>query len=218
MVIERLVVHRLLQAVPPREAPTIEFPSEWILLTAFVSLLCIAFIVQKVISQQREREGQGIPTTFAKYLDVTSVFLIMTLLGTLAPYGISYRGYTDYSTTEFFFSLQLVSFLWFLWFGTDSWGFYLLSLPNLAWSLTLLTFYLIYVYEVIEYCQGQTGWMRVVLTWLVSQLPVLIMLIPNYLAGLFLRELFYEGPTFITIVVGLIIMRIANPKPSREPW
>ncbi len=213
----------MLQAARPPDAVPLEVPAALIITVAVISVAGIAAIVGKGIRRQRERRGQEISSQFTRHLNVTSVALIMVLLGTLAPCIIVYRSYTGPTPSDVYFQLELGSYLWSFFAGVVPGEEFivrldLLSLPNLAWSLTLLAFYLVYVYELIEYCQGQARWTRVVLAWLFSQLPFLVMLIPEYLPALFLTELFYEGPTFITLVAGLIIMRIVSPKPSRDPW
>jgi hypothetical protein len=204
--------------VLPGDAPPVEVPPVVILFTMLVSMAGIFLIALKMIHREKEREGKEIPVEFARRLNTTSVATIMILLGTLAPCCITYRSFTDPMTLDIYFQLNLVSFLWSLWVEVDFWRFDLPSLPVLAWSLVLLAFYLIFVYEVVEYCHGQTSWTKTVLAWLISQLPLLIMIIPVYLSGGFPGSLFYTGPTYITLVVGLIIMRIAGPKPSGEPW
>ncbi len=213
----------LLLAAPPPDIIPLEVPAALIMTVAVISVAGIAAIARREIRRQRERRGEGISVQFTRHLSVTSVALIMVLLGTLTPYIIVYRSYTGPTASDVYFQLELGSYVWLFFAGVVPGEEFmvrvgLLSLPNLAWSLTLLAFYLVYVYELIEYCQGQTRWTRVVLAWLFSQLPFLVMLIPEYLPALFLTESFYEGPTFITLVAGLIIMRIVSPKPSREPW
>jgi hypothetical protein len=216
-------MHGLVLAEQPPDAVPLEVPAALIIAVTLISIAGIAAIVGKGIRRQRERRGEGIPVQFTRHLNVTSVALIMVLLGALAPYIIVYRSHTGPTSSDVLFQLELGSYLWSFFAGivpNEEFRvrFNLLSLPNLAWSLTLLAFYLVYVYELIEYCQGQASWTRTVLSWLFSQLPFLVMLIPEYLPALFLTELFYEGPTFITLIAGLIIMRIVSPMPSRELW
>jgi hypothetical protein len=218
-----LFMRAMLLATPPPGVAPLEVPAALIITVAVVSVAAITTIVGKGIRRQRERRGEGIPAQFTRHLNVTSVALIMVLLGALAPYIIVYRSYTGPTASDVYFQLELGSYLWSFFAGVVPGEEFmvrldLLPLPNLAWSLVLLAFYLVYVYELTEYCQGQAHWTRALLAWLFSQLPFLVMLIPEYLPALFLTELFYEGPTFITLIAGLIIMRIVSPMPSREPW
>jgi hypothetical protein len=202
----------------PLEAPPIEVPPALIATVALVSVAGIALIVGKMISLQRERKSQGIPVEFSRRLNVTSVALLMVLLGVLAPYGILFETWKDQVTLAVYFHLNLTSFLWSYVSEVDILQVYLLSWQGLAWSLTLLAFYLVYPYELIEYCQGQTSFAKTVVAWLVSQLPILVMLIPMHILGPYGSGYYYDGPTFITLVAGLIIMRIAHPRAKGKPW
>jgi hypothetical protein len=203
--------------VPPGDAPPVEIPSAMILFVIVVSIGSIILIVQKGIHQQNVRKGQEMPFGFAGRFNTTSVAIILVLMGTLAPCCMTYRNFTDPVTLDVYFQLNLTALLWSLWLEANFWRFDLPSLPVLAYSLVLLVFYLVYVYEVIEYCYGQTSWTKTVLAWLISQLPLLVTIIPEYQSGVHTGAFFYAGPTFITLVFGLIIMKIANPKPSGEP-
>lgn len=204
--------------MPPGDAPPVEIPPAMILFVMFVSIASIVFIVLEGLRRQNGRKGQETSVEFTRQLNTRTVAITMILLGTLTPCLMAYRIYTDPVTSDVQFQLNLVALLWSLWFEVDFWRFDLPSLPVLAYSLVLLAFYLIYVYEVIEYCQGRASWTKTILAWLISQMPLLITVILDYASGIFPSSFFYEGPTFITLVAGLIIMKIAGPKPSRAPW
>jgi hypothetical protein len=73
---------------------------------------------------------------------------------------------------------------------------------------------------VVGYCQERATKAKVFGAWLLSQLPVIVMSFMPFLASAYAYSgsLFYSGPTFITLAVGYIMMRISGPPTLKKPW
>jgi hypothetical protein len=83
-----------------------------------------------------------------------------------------------------------------------------------------VVFQLIFVLQVIEYCRGHTTKLKTFTARLFSQLPVFVSALPVFLCQIRigLRSTSYTGPTFATLVVGYIMMRLVDSVTEKEPW
>jgi len=154
----------------------------------------------------------------ARILSPVRAGSVVLLVGLLAPYALKYQSFTDPPTSELYMMVNFVAVPWFLLIETDSWRLELIPSAAIGFSALILILHLIFVLEVVGYCQERATKAKVFGAWLLSQLPVIVMSLTPFLAGAYPGSLFYSGPTFITLAVGYIMMRISGPPTLKKPW
>jgi hypothetical protein len=177
-------------------------------------------IAIKIANNYRNRMHDRRILESARILSPVRAGSVVLLVGLLAPYALKYQSFTDPLTSELYMMVNFVAVPWFLLIETDSWRLELIPSAAIGFSALILILHLIFVLEVVGYCQERATKAKVFGAWLLSQLPVIVMSFMPFLASVYAYSgsLFYSGPTFITLAVGYIMMRISGPPARREPW
>jgi hypothetical protein len=201
--------------IPSRTTITYPFPAYLIVIPILViSVVVLSFILVNKRKKSRislqEKEGAG-------FLSPRSATIVMILVGLLTPYALLTQSFYDSSTMEHYSIIQLGAVFWQIYLATDTLRIEFLSGPELGFSMIVLVFHLAYALSIYEYLLGKQKMIRVILFWVLSQIPIFVLSIPRYMSGAFPGPLYYIGPTFITLITGYIILKLMSHS-DQELW
>ena len=190
----------------------------------FMTLILVAMIVVSIfviisigLWFHEKKSTQGILSKSRRLYSSIVLSGILILIGALAPYAMLFQPYPDPDSPNLVYMINFVALFWEYLASVDTVGFSLVSVYVLFFSLIVFVFQLIFVYSVYEYLQNKSTVFRVLGTWLISQIPIIFISLPQYLSGGYPGLFFYSGPTFITLITGLIIIRVFGSK-EKEIW
>ncbi len=146
-----------------------------------------------------------------------SAAIFLAAFGILVPYACKIQIYPESGTSVLHTYANFVAVLWSL--VLDS-GSMIIELPSslvLFFSLSILFLHLAYTVTLLEYLQERSSGMRVFGVWFLSQIPILILSLPSYFTVAFLGTVYYSGPTFLTLIIGLLIMKF-HQKRLPQAW
>ena len=192
--------------------------SEGLTTLVIVAMVVVSFITILLgLWIHRRRSTQGILSNSRRQYSSTALSGLLVLISVLAPYAMLFQPYPDPHSPNMIYMINFVALFWEYLASAETAGFSIVSVYVLFFSLIIFVFQLVFVYSVYEYLQNRSTVLRVLGAWLISQIPVIFISLPRYLFGAYPGLFFYSGPTFITLIAGLIIIRIFGPK-EREIW
>jgi hypothetical protein len=175
--------------VPPRTAL-----SNDILLFLFAGVISIIVLVYLWnISRKTSTKGES---RIVSLIMLTSVFLLPFAV----HFGLS--------------SINIVAVMWSFWFVYDSIQFNILDSSNLLPALIFSLFQFVFAIEVIRYCWGQSSKRSVIAWGVVSQIPIVIIGVMNWIAP----NIIYSGPSPFLIIVAYYLMKKKGPREPTSPW
>ena len=190
-------------------------------LTTLVLVATIVVSIFVIISIglwfRKKKSAQGILSNSRRPYSSTVLSGLLVLISALAPYAMLFQPYPDPHSPNLVYMINFVALFWEYLATADTAGFSFVSVYVLFFSLVIFVFQLVFVYSVYEYLQNRSTVLRTLGAWLISQIPIIFIGLPRYLFGVYPGLFFYSGPTFITLIAGLIIIRIFGPK-EKEIW
>jgi hypothetical protein len=180
-----------------------------IFLFIFTIILGQWFRTRKMVQGTQSKDGT--------LLEPRMLSGILAIIGIVTPYAMMYQSFTDPNTSELYLTINFVSTIWTYLGSADSTVFTIVSDYVAVFSLLVFVFQMIFVYSVYEYLMSKIALLRVLGAWIISQLPIIFISMPRYFSGAYPGSFFYSGPTFITLVVGYIIIRFYSPN-ENEIW
>ena len=158
-------------------------------------------------------EEPATPAAKDKPGNPTAVGIVMAGVALLAPFAFFISGYDG-------LYLSVIAVFWNF---TSSTHYTYLELTNIFTLANTIPFgflRLAYAYQMVRFYKGRTTKKRTQTLGIVSELPFAIMFLPYLFMWILnpLSPVALAGPTFILLIVGLLIVRFRPPPESPEIW
>ena len=201
--------------IPSRTAITDNtFATVFIVVAAIVSVIGLVFTI---VRTYRKNLHLPHPKVATQLISPRNATILVVAVGVIAPYAILYQTFTDPITSDLYQTVNLVAVFWQFLATADASHLEIISGFEMAFSIVVLIFHLIFALSINEYLRRKSTVLRVFIFWIVSQIPVLALSLPRYLTGSYPGSVFYIGPTFIALITGLILMKLV-PHDKKDSW
>lgn len=158
-------------------------------------------------------EESAIPAAKDKPINPLIVGIIMALVALFAPLMFSFH---DYDGLYF----QVVAVLWI--FSVTPWGTFLETSNYFFFSVLMYYGFLrlAYAYQMVRLYKARTTKKRTLTLGIVSELPMTLPLLEVLIMWLLnpYGPMVLFGPTFILLIVGILIIRLKPPPKPSEIW
>ncbi len=158
-------------------------------------------------------EEPATPAIKDKPVNPIVVGTVMTLVALLAPFAFNLSSYDG----------LYLSIIGVLWNFTSSPYYTYLDIANPFMIISMMPFgffRLAYAYQMFRLYKGRTTKKRTLTLGIVSELPFALVFIPVLIMW-FLNPygpMYLMGPTFILLIVGILIIRLKPPLEPPEIW